>query len=165
MTSAATTERIGIAGPAAHWKVSWRTDGAGRSAPGPVVAGPCSWVTRSLDLDGVLRGDLSRLDVREGLGRGGLRVGRNDLVERAEADAVVRRVERVVSSLERAEADGADRLEDRDVHLLERARDHGAWCDRGLVSVDADRVDARRLGRLDVAEAAASGHLEQDVAA
>src|SRR5256885_9436112 len=99
------TERIGIAGPLAHWKVSWRTDGAGRSAPGPVVAGPCSCVKRSrLDLDGVLWSDLAGLDVREGLRRGGLRVVRDDLVERPEADAVVRRVEGVVAGLEGAEA-------------------------------------------------------------
>src|SRR5438105_4627047 len=133
--------------------------------PGPVVVGCWIWVTRSLDLDGVLRGDLAGLDVGERLVRGVRRGLRHDLVELAESDGVVRDREEVVSGLEGAEADRADRLEDGDVHLLERARDNGARSDIGLVGVDPDGVDAGRLGSLDVAEAATAGHLEEDVAA
>src|SRR4051794_25623086 len=83
----------------------------------------------------------------------------------ADADAVVlQAVHGVRAALVGVVLDGLDRVEHRDVHLLEGARDD-LRPEIGLVGVDADRLHALLLGRVDRAEAARARDLEDDLRA
>src|SRR3954463_3302415 len=83
----------------------------------------------------------------------------------ADADAVVVEVgDDVGAALVAVVLDGLDRVEDRDVDLLQRARDD-LRAEVGLVGVDADRLDALLLGRVDRPEAAGARDLEDDLRA
>src|SRR3954470_7023087 len=83
----------------------------------------------------------------------------------ADPDAVVVQVgDHVGAALVAVVLDGLDRVEDRDVDLLQRARDD-LRAEVGLVGVDADRLYALLLGRVDRAETARAGHLEDDLRA
>src|SRR4051812_5753437 len=83
----------------------------------------------------------------------------------ADADAVVVEVrDGVRPALVRIVLDRLDRVEDRHVDLLQRARDD-LRAEVGLVGVDADRLHALLLRRVDRAEAAGARDLEDDLRA
>src|SRR3954471_2016773 len=114
--------------------------------------------------DGVRRGDLAGCQLL--LDRRDLRlVLRAGLADLADPDAVVRDgVERVRPALVLVLLDGEDLLEDRHVDLLQRAREH-LRAEVGLVGVYADCLHALLLGRVDGAEPALAGDLEDDLRA
>src|SRR3954451_20681023 len=94
--------------------------------------------------------------------RGVLLAGRADL---ANADAVVlQAADDVRAALVAVVLDRLDRVEDRHVDLLQRARDD-LRAEVGLVGVDADRLHALLLRRVDRAEAAGARDLEDDLRA
>src|SRR6266513_4711468 len=128
----------------------------------PAVRSPTSCLL--LDGEVCLGLDRAALDVRERFVSRRLRVGRNDRVELAVGDAVVRRAEEVVARLEGAALHRVRRVVDRFVHALHRARDYGPRRNIDLINVDTDCVDALLLRGRDVAEARATGDLEEDVA-
>src|SRR4051795_7911535 len=83
----------------------------------------------------------------------------------ADADAVVVDVGHDVgAALVAVVLHGLDRVVDRDVDLLQRARDD-LRAQVGLVGVDADRLNALLLRRVDRAEAAGPRDLEDDLRA
>src|SRR3954447_4744095 len=127
----------------------------------------------------------SAASIRVVLGAGAHRVGRCDLAaldlvldrldlvgvllarraDLADADAVVVEVrDGVRPALVRIVLDRLDRVEDRHVDLLQRARDD-LRAEVGLVGVDADRLHALLLRRVDRAEAAGARDLEDDLRA
>src|SRR5215211_5429822 len=109
-------------------------------------------------------GDLARLDLLHDLVDLllVLRALRGDL---AEADAAGLDVEHGVrAALEGAVLDRLDRVEDRHVDLLQRAGDD-VRAEVALVGVDADALHALLLGRVERAEAALAGDLEDDLRA
>src|SRR5688572_14037923 len=116
-----------------------------------------------LDLGRDVR-DLARLDLRLDL------VDLVDVllalgVDLAVADAARGDVEHVVrAGLEVARLDLLDRREHGLVDLLER-RGHDLITQVALIGVDADALHALLLGRVERAEAAAAGHLEDDLGA
>src|SRR3954452_18177181 len=114
--------------------------------------------------DGVRRGDLAGRELlldRVDLGLV-LRAGLADL---ADPDAVVRDgAERVRPALVLVLLDRQDLLEHGHVALLQRAREH-LRAEVGLIGVDADRLHALLLGRVDGAEPALAGDLEDDLGA
>src|SRR5215208_3169270 len=109
-------------------------------------------------------GDLARLDLLHDLVDLllVLRALRGDL---AEADAAGLDVEHGVrAALEGAVLDRLDRVEDGHVDLLQRARDD-VVPEVALVGIDADALHALLLGRVERAEAALAGDLEDDLRA
>src|SRR5207245_445424 len=91
---------------------------------------------------------------------------RGHVVERGDADTVVRRVVRVVAAGRGPRVDGRDDGRHRDLEVLLGTR-HEALV-RGrvaqvLVHVDADAIDPGRAGRVEDAVAGEAGDLEQDV--
>src|SRR5215212_3594240 len=109
-------------------------------------------------------GDLARLDLLHDLVDLllVLRAVRGDL---AEADAAGLDVEhRVGAALEGAVLDRLDRVEDGHVDLLQGARDD-VLAEIALVGVDADALHVLLLGRVERAEAALAGDLEDDLRA
>src|SRR3954451_22910295 len=88
-----------------------------------------------------------------------------DVVGLAVAHAVGLHVEhRVLAAPERVVLDVGDRLEHRLVDLLER-RGHHLRAEIRLVGVDADALDVLLLGRVERAEPALAGDLEDDLRA
>src|SRR5215210_931027 len=109
-------------------------------------------------------GDLARLDLLHDLVDLllVLRALRGDLAEAHTAGLDVEHGVR--AALEGAVLDRLDRVEDGHVDLLQRARDD-VVPEVALVGVDADAHDALLLGRVERAEAALAGDLEDDLRA
>src|SRR4051794_4281772 len=110
------------------------------------------------------RGDLAALDlVLDRLDLVGVLLARR--ADLADADAIALQVgDDVGAALVGVVLGGLDRVEHRDVDLLQRARDD-LRAEVGLVGVDADRLDALLLRRVDRAEAAGARDLEDDLRA
>src|SRR4051812_20703364 len=108
------------------------------------------------------RRDLAALDlVLDRLDLGGVLLARR--ADLADAHAVVVEVgDHVGATLVGVALDGLDRVEDGHVDLLQRARDD-LRTEVGLIGVDADRLHALLLGRVDRAETAGAGDLEHDL--
>src|SRR3954452_8744568 len=133
--------------------------GAGRRRPAPSRVPLLDRLRDALDR--------ARLQRHELLGDGAADRGRDARAPLADPDAVVlRREDRVEAPAERAAGLRArrDRVVDRDVDLLLRARED-VRPEVGLVGVDADAHHVLLLRRVERAEAAAAGDLEDDAGA